>query len=244
MTPNMTNIKPDMTNIKPDMTNIKQDITDIKHDPIGMKSANALALTLAIAAAFMLAFALIFILTLSAFTISAATAVASESGAHEGGAQGSAMFWSVVNFLIIASVLYYFLNKPAKEYFSTRTRLIETSITEAREARALAQKTLDEMEDKLRLKDKEVLKIIETAAELGQKERERLIEDGRQLSLRIAATVEKNIQSEFKKAMDALREEAVDIAVGMAGKKAEEKITDQQQRKLTQESILKIGGLN
>jgi F-type H+-transporting ATPase subunit b len=175
-------------------------------------------------------------------------AFASEGGAHGGEAHGGSvlagMFWPSVNFLIIVSVLYYFLKKPLKEFFSQRTALIEKSIAEARQAKALAQKILDEMEEKLRLKDKEVLKIIQTAEELGRKERDRLIEDGRQMSLRIADTVGKNIQSEFKKAMDALREEAVDIAVEMAGKKAAEKITGQQQRKLTEESIRKIGSLN
>ena len=201
-------------------------------------------MALAIAAALALVLVLVLTVTLPALTPSSATAIASEGGTEGGGAHGAGMFWPIVNFLIIASVLYYFLRKPMKEFFSTRTGLIGKSITEARQAKDLARKILDEMEGKLRLKDQEIEKIVATADELGLKERDRLIEDGRQLSLRIADTVEKNIQSEFKKAMDALRQEAVDIAVDMAGKKAAETITQEQKRKLTQESIREIGGLN
>src|SRR5208337_1879941 len=86
---------------------------------------------------------------------SAASVFAAEGGGEHG---GSAMewVWRLVNFGILVFVIVKFAGKPMKDYFGQRKALIDKSIQEAREAKELAAKALAEVEERLKLKDKEI----------------------------------------------------------------------------------------
>ena len=58
-----------------------------------------------------------------------------------------------------------------KGFFRKRTELIEQSLKEAKEAKELAQKALAEVEDRLKMIDKEVEEIIASAKCLGKRRR-------------------------------------------------------------------------
>ena len=156
-----------------------------------------------------------------------------------------AYFWAIINFLILVGLLVYMMKKmDIKGYFKKRTELIEQSLKEAREAKELARKALTEVESRLKIKDREVEEILKAARESGERETGRLAEEGDRLRARILEQTRNNIDFEVKKAKEAIKQEAVEIAMELAEKKLKEKLTKEEQMKLLEESIAKIEGKN
>ncbi|NOY39660.1 MAG: F0F1 ATP synthase subunit B [Nitrospirae bacterium] len=182
-------------------------------------------------------FVMVFILLLSH-----AAAVFAMEGEGAGGSDWKSWLWKIVNFAILLFILLKFLSKPMKDYFKQRTELIEKSLSEAREAKELAQKALKEVEEKLKLKDQEIERIIESAKQSGQAEHDSLIEQGREMSDKIRAQARTNIEMELKNAKASLRAEASGLALKLAEKRLREKLTEEEQLRLLEESIKRLEG--
>jgi len=178
----------------------------------------------------------------------AAAAFASGGGGEEAASAGSIIksyIWQIINFLILVGALAFMMKKmDLKGYFKKRTELIEQSLREAREAKELAQKALAEVEERLKTKDSEIENIIAAARQSGEKEKARLVEEGDKLKARILEQARTNIDYEVKRAKEAIKEEAVEIALELAEKKLKEKLSKDEQLKLLEESLAKIEGKN
>ncbi len=178
------------------------------------------------------------------FLVFAAVAFAAEGGE----AQESlfkAYLWPVINFIVLVSILVYALKKAdIKGYFKKRTELIEQSLKEAQQARELAQKALAEVEERLKVKDREIEEIISAAKNSGEKEKARLAEEGERMKEKIAEQARTNIEFEVKKAKESIKQEAAGIAMELAEKKLKDKLTKEEQLKLLEESVAKIEGKN
>ena len=170
------------------------------------------------------------VVVLSALLISAffiihnAVVYAAEEGASSHGGDWKEWLWRIVNFAILIFILVKFLSKPMKEYFRKRSEVIEQSLTEAREAKELAQKALKEVQEKLALRDQEIEKIIASARKSGESERDSLIEQGTRMSEKIKEQARANIELELKNAKAALRSEAAELAI----KRSEEHTSELQ----------------
>lgn len=186
------------------------------------------------------------ILCLTPYTLHLTVSFAFASGGE--GAEPNllkAYFWAIVNFLILISLLVFMMKKmDIKGYFRKRTELIEQSLKEAREAKELAQKALAEVEERLKVKDSEIEEILKAARDSGERESGRLTEEGDKLKARILEQTRNNIDFEVKKAKEAIKQEAVEIAMELAEKKLKGKLTKEEQMKLLEESIAKIEGKN
>jgi F-type H+-transporting ATPase subunit b len=168
-----------------------------------------------------------------------------EEGGEEHVSLFKAYFWPVINFALLVVLLVYALKKAdIKGYFKKRTELIEQSLKEAREAKELAQKALAQVEERLRVKDKEMEEIIASARMSGEKEKGRLAEEGAKLQEKILEQAKTNIDFEVKQAKSAIKQEAAELAMELAEKKLKEKLTKEEQLKLLEESVAKIEGKN
>jgi len=186
------------------------------------------------------------ILCLTPYTLLLTVSFAFASGG-EGAEPGlfKAYFWAIINFLILVGLLVFMMKKmDIKGYFKKRTELIEQSLKEAREAKELAQKALTAVEERLKIKDREVEEILKAARESGERETVRLAEEGDRFNARILEQTRNNIDFEVKRAKETIKQEAVEIAMELAEKKLKEKLTKEEQMKLLEESIAKIEGKN
>ncbi len=188
----------------------------------------------------------VFYLSLCAFHFFLFTAVAF---AAEGGEAEESIFkaymWPVINFLVLLALLIYAFKKAdIKGYFRKRTELIEQTLNEARQAKELAQKALAEVEERLKVKDKEIEEIVASAKYSGEREKARLAEEGEKMKEKIMEQARTNIEFELKRAKETIKGEAVEIAMELAEKKLKEKMTKEEQMKLLEESVAKIEGKN
>jgi len=152
---------------------------------------------------------------------------------------------AILNFLILVALLVFMMKKmDIKGYFRKRTELIEQTLKEAREAKELAQKALAQVEERLKIKDKEMEEILSAAKESGEREKARIVEEGARLKERILEQTKNNIDFEVKMAKETIKQEAVEIAMELAEKKLKDRLTKEEQIKLLEESLLKIEGKN
>ncbi|MHC4463982.1 MAG: F0F1 ATP synthase subunit B family protein [Planctomycetota bacterium] len=148
-----------------------------------------------------------------------------------------------MNFLLLILLLAFLFKKvDIRGYLKKRTELIEQTLREAQEAKELAQKALAEVEERLKLKDKEIEKIVSAARQSGEKEKARMIEEGEKLKDDIIKNTKTNIDYEVKSARDVIKAEAVEIAMELAEKKLKGKLTREEQLKLLEESLAKLEG--
>ncbi len=183
-------------------------------------------------------FLVFLVLSVTIFFINNSMLFASEEGAH-GGGHGQ-WIWPFINFAILVVILVVFLKKPLQAFFNNRTETIEKTLKEAQEAKDIAEEALKDVEQKLKLKDEEIKRIIASAKKSGREEREKLIEEGRVMSKKIMEQAEGNIAYELKKAKEEIKAEAVEIAMELAEKKLRDKLTAEQQQKLLEEAVSKL----
>ena len=170
-----------------------------------------------------------------------AAAVAAEGGGHaEHAFTWKDWLWPVINFAILAFILVYFGRKPAREYFKKRTELIEQSLKEAKEAKELARKTLDEVRARLSNTDREIEQIIEAARKSGEKEKSEIIAEGERLKEKIIEQAKANIDFELQKAKEKIKSDAALLALEMAEKQIKEKLGKKEQEALVDDYIKRL----
>ena len=173
----------------------------------------------------------------------ASYAVASSAG--EEGGHGSLFkdyMWKIINFAILIIILFKFAKKPLQNFLQKRTELIEKTLNEAREAKEAATKALKEVEERLKVKDSEIEAIMSAAKKSGEHERDSIIKESARLKEKILEQAKTNIDFELKHAKEVLKAEAVELAMELAEKKLKDKLTKDEQEKLLEDSLMKIGG--
>jgi F-type H+-transporting ATPase subunit b len=123
-------------------------------------------------------------LILPFIAVLALSAAAFASSGGEGGEHSiMGTVWQIINFGVLVAILVYGVKKAdLKGLLRKRSEDIRTGIEDARQAREMAEKALAEVEERLKLKDQEIEKIISAASASGEREREAAIEDGKRMS--------------------------------------------------------------
>ncbi|KJR41296.1 ATPase, F0 complex, subunit B/B', bacterial and chloroplast [Candidatus Magnetoovum chiemensis] len=153
-------------------------------------------------------------------------------------------FWAVINFLILFTTIGLLIRKPIKTYLNQRSRMIEDSIMQARQAKELAEKALEAVQAQLKQKDAEIEKILLSSKKYGESERERLINEARSLSNKLKELTERNIAYELKKAKDELKKEIADTLIELSAKRIQETMREEDENKLIEDSIRMLGKKN
>lgn len=148
----------------------------------------------------------------------------------------------IVNFIIIAAIVVYFLRKPVRDMFANRTAEIAKAIQDAKEARERAVTALGDMEKKLKDFEAETGKLVSEAAARGEKDKQALIEEGKKMVQDIQVQVKQGIDIEVEKAKSALAAEASNLSIDLAEGRIKDKINGQDHERIVKEYIAKVGG--
>ncbi len=173
-----------------------------------------------------------------AFLLPASTAFAAT--AQHAAPEWRGWLWQIINFAILVGVLVLALKNPMKNYLRARTEAIQKGLDDARRAREAAEAALKEIRERLSRKDAEIEAILRTAKQSGEAEREALMKEAERMSQNIAEHAETYISFEIKKAKDAIRKEAVIVALELAEKKLQQKMTPEEQNKLVANAVAQL----
>jgi F-type H+-transporting ATPase subunit b len=166
---------------------------------------------------------------------------ASEGGEHHG--PGMAVVFHAINFTILVGLLFYFLRKPAKEFFASRASQIRGSIEESRQRKEEAAKKYAEYEQRLKSIEQEMQGLITGLKQDGELERKRLIETAGQQAASLKDNSQRMLQQELRKAKEDLKREAVGLAGQLAEDLIRQNITPEDQGRIVGQYLQKMENL-
>ncbi|WP_153720849.1 F0F1 ATP synthase subunit B [Sporosarcina cascadiensis] len=148
---------------------------------------------------------------------------------------------TVVFFTILMVLLKKFAWGPLMGVMDQRAQLIATEIEQAEKSRQESAKLLEEQRSLLKEARDNAQAIIENAKKSGDTQREELITAARAEVNRMKEAATLEIATEKEKAVAAVREEFVSLSILAASKVLGKEISEEDNRALIEETIVKAG---
>ena len=168
--------------------------------------------------------------------------IAQDHGAEGGGGSLFSInpglsIWTVVIFTTVLLVLWRFAWGPILSAVEAREKKIQDALEEAQTRQAEAEKLLEEHKKQLAEARKQAQAILAEGREDADRLRKELEGKAREESEAILTRARAEIEREKDAALDALRTEAVDIALAAASKLLHQKLDGDQDRKLVMQYV-------
>lgn len=148
---------------------------------------------------------------------------------------------TVIFFTILMVLLKKFAWGPLMGVMDQRAQLIATEIEQAEKSRQESAKVLEEQRALLKEARENAQSIVETAKKQGDTQREELITAARAEVSRMKESATLEIATEKEKAVAAVREEFVSLSILAASKVLGKEISEEDNRALIEETIVKAG---
>jgi F-type H+-transporting ATPase subunit b len=166
--------------------------------------------------------------------------VASPAAASEEGGGLMDFVWEAGNLLLLLGVLVYLGRKPVLNYLSERRQRIQDNLANSERLLKEAEARLAEWNQKASKLDVEIEEVRQMARERAEQERLQILEDARATAERIKRDAASGVDREVERAKQALRDEAADLSVELAGKLLQEHVSDGDRDRLLDEFVAEI----
>ena len=147
------------------------------------------------------------------------------------------IFWTIVNFTLLAFLLAKFAWKPIITAIEAREKKIADDIVSAQNAKDEAKQIEENLKRELESSSKAAALRLEEATKAAQKEREQILQDAQNQAQNIVARAKEEINLETQKAIAEVKKELVDTAL-LAAKKLVAKESNTQTNKAMVEELL------
>ncbi len=152
--------------------------------------------------------------------------------------------YRLFNFAIVVAILVYFLAKPIKRALAGRREEIEKTLAEAKRIKEEAEAKFAEYDLKLARATEEIAEISDSIRREGEREKINIIESAKQMAIKIEQDAENAAELEVAKARTELQREAVQLAVGIAEELLKKNFTKDDDARLIDEYMQKVGELH
>lgn len=146
----------------------------------------------------------------------------------------------IANMVVFIGVLVYFVKGPVKKAFAERSAEIRRAADEARERRVKADQMAGDIQARLTQIEADVRAIHERAQAEGEKQKRELIASAEAEAQKILAAAKSEVDNRLKHARKELTEYAGQLASERAAAILKDKITEEDQRKLFDESLREL----
>jgi len=119
------------------------------------------------------------------------------------------VFWTAINFLLLAFLLAKFAWKPLTRALDERERKIAADIAGAKAANEDAQKIKQDLQAHLDGIAKETAAKIKAAAALGEQEKQKIIDEAKAHAHALLETARAQIKADTEKAVQELKQDVV-----------------------------------
>jgi F-type H+-transporting ATPase subunit b len=151
------------------------------------------------------------------------------------------LLWRALNFAVLVIILVKFAAKPIANSLKARQMSIKEQFEALEAKRAEADKSYKEYDQKLSQIDQEIKKILEAAVAQGEAEKERIIAEANRAAGDIKRQAEMAVQHEIAAVKHELREEVANQAVLMAEELIKKNLQQDDQVKLIEDYLEKVG---
>jgi len=181
-------------------------------------------------------------------------AVAADAGhdaavadAHGGGSLSAAKLkdlgWRIVNFIALMIILVKFGAKPIGSGLASRRTQIKEEIEDLEQKRVDAEQSYDDFQVKLVNVESEIETIVDRAVAQAKIEKTKIIAKAEQAADDIKRAAEMAIQNEITEARRSLKDEVAEQAAVMAEELIVKNLTDDDQVKIIDDYLAKVGAV-
>lgn len=153
------------------------------------------------------------------------------------------LMWRVMNFAVLMFILIKFGAKPIGAALSGRREQIKEEIEDLESKRDEAEKSYKEFEAKLAGMEGEIDTIVEKAVAQAEIEKEKIIESAHKAAEDIKRQAEMAIQNEIVTVRRSLKNEMADQATTMAEEIIIKNLTPEDQNKIIEDYLNKVGAI-
>lgn len=157
-------------------------------------------------------------------------------------------FWTMLfawaNLLIVYLFLSKLLFKPIKNMIDSRQKEIDDMYSDAESEKAMAEKMKGEYEEKLNSANEKSEEILKDAHRRALLREEEIIRDAEAKAKRTLERAEEEIELEKKKAVNDVKNELSEMAIGIASAVIERDVSAEEHRELIDEFIEKMGSVS
>ena len=147
------------------------------------------------------------------------------------------IFWTIVNFTLLALLLAKFAWKPIISAIEAREKKIADDIIAAQSAKDEAKQIEENLKRELENSSKVAALRLEEATKAAQKEREQILQEAQNQAQNIVARAKEEINLETQKAIAEVKKELVNTTL-LAAKKIVAKESNMQTNKAMVEELL------
>lgn len=148
--------------------------------------------------------------------------------------------WKTVNLLLFLGLLVYFLGKPFNNFFRKRREDLDEQLEKAKADREQALALAAEMRSRLSKLESEVVAIRLRGAEEGEAEKAAQLVAADKEADNLLRNAAEEIDRRLASAKQELARAASDLAADRAKEILSQSITDEDRRRLLEDSVLKI----
>lgn len=152
------------------------------------------------------------------------------------------IIWTLITFVVLLFLLSRFAWKPFTEFLDAREASIKDAIEAAQKARAEAEETLKKNAELLAGARKETAALLEQGRREVETLRAELMVQARKEAQDLVEQGKKQIAYEQKQAVEALRRQVVDLAIGAAGRLIQSNLDDAKNRALVADYVKSLPG--
>ena len=146
----------------------------------------------------------------------------------------------LANMLLFIDALVYFVRKPLKTAMAERSAAIRRAADEAKERRVKADQMASDIQARLAAIEGEVRAIHERAQAEGERQKRDLVAAAEAEAAKILQAARNEVDNRLKHARHELTEYAGQLAAERAEQILREKITDDDQKRLFQDSLKQV----
>lgn len=150
------------------------------------------------------------------------------------------LVWTWISFLVVVGIVGAFGWRPILKAVEAREARVHAAVQDAQRARDEAQRLLREHEERLQNARVEAQKIIEEGKADARRLQETMLADARRQTQEMADRARREIGLAEAKARESLRQEAVDLAAGMAARVLGREVKAQDHRDLMASYVAEV----
>ena len=145
--------------------------------------------------------------------------------------------WEILNFLILAFLLFKVLKEPVGKFFKERAQMFQKQIEEAEGASVEAEREYKELETRFELLDEEIQQLRQVITEQGERERDKIISGAKQTAEYMLEKARLQADMMVRNAKMQLRRQIIDEALSIAGESIKKAIEPEDQDRLVNEYL-------
>lgn len=149
--------------------------------------------------------------------------------------------WTILTFLVLASLLAKFAWKPLLAALEARQAGITKSLDDAKRAAEALDRARSDAERVIAEARAEATRLVARTREDAERVRQELKVKAEAEAASLLRNAERQIQLETRKAVDEVRREAVDLSFSIASKLLQRNVSPEDNAKLISDTLSQIG---